>query len=321
MAARANELIAEIQAQAAYAGLAPDIPDDIMSMLHARTAPSPRAVPRMGPAGARTVPGFSNGGNYMGPSAPEGGGFAKPPIPSRAPSGEVHAAVKAADSKFDGSSIKDSSVRKIVQDVVGKNEGHPTSINWNDNGHGISVGIFQWNQKSGELPMLLQRMAKDHPEEFKKAFGADAENMQKESFIRTANISPNSRLGAEMQTALNDPVLQQTEVQLAGEKVQNCAGVAAKHGVTSEAGTAMFVDLVNQFGMGDEKRGAMKYLLAAENHGGSEEQKFQTLDASSRRDSHWRADRNPKVVQEIKEANLSFQQGSMLGGADGSQSA
>jgi hypothetical protein len=296
----ANALIAQIQADAAQAGLAPDIPDSIMRMLVAHDVPAPHAVSRHLGGGMTAAPGAGNGG-----MAPPQGSYERPPIPSRAPQGEVHQRVEPTNVKFDPSSIHDPAVRAIVDKVVAKNEGHPNSINWNDNGYGISVGIFQWNQKAGELPGLFKAMW-DNPaakQVMIDKFGPDVAQKlgTDESFVRRANFSPNNDLGAHLQATLNDKAVQNVEVQMAAAKVVHLQQVANSKGIHSAAAIGLYVDLVNQLGEG----GAAKYINQAAAAGGGEGNKYQTLLACSS-ENRWRSTRNKTVDKEIKDAGLSL---------------
>jgi len=298
--ATANALISQIQADAAQAGLAPDIPSSILSMLAAHDVPSPQAVARHSAGGQMASPGGGNGG-----MAPSPGSYERPPIPSRAPQGDVHARVAPTNVSYDSSSIHNPAVRAIVDKVVGKNEGKPNSINWNDNGYGISVGIFQWNQKAGELPMLFKAMYEDPAAKqvMIAKFGADiAQKLgTDESFVRRANFSPNNDLGAHLQETLNDKSVQQVEVAMAGKKVVHLQEVANSKGIHSAAAIGLYVDLVNQLGEG----GAAKYLNQAASASGGEGDKYQTLLASSS-ENKWRGKRNQTVDKEIKDAGLSM---------------
>jgi hypothetical protein len=164
-------------------------------------------------------------------------------------------------------------IQHIMERVVSKNEGKVTSVNWNDNGAGVAVGMFQWNQRRGELPDLMQRMAQEKPEAFKAAFGRYADKMTNESFVRSANISPNNELGAAMQKAMNDPELQKVQYEMAAEKVAKCATIGRQYGLTSEAGVAVLTDIVNQVGMGSVSRGTggVSDLARAASAGGGDE--------------------------------------------------
>ncbi|MBU6455188.1 MAG: hypothetical protein KGS72_25685, partial [Cyanobacteria bacterium REEB67] len=103
----------------------------------------------------------------------------------------------------EGPRIGDDLKGRIVK-AIGTNEGDLTHITRNDAGHGISVGIRQWNQKRGELPDLLKSMHDKNPEKFDSTFGPYAKNLQHESYVRRANMAHNPDLMKRMGKALAD---------------------------------------------------------------------------------------------------------------------
>lgn len=178
-----------------------------------------------------------------------------------------------------------NSVDKVVS-LISRNEGKANSINWNDAGHGISVGLQQSNQRVGNLPELLKAMHKENPEKFDAYFGRNASKMLNESFVRRANFSPNNELGRAMQRAVNDPELQKAQLDLTREHVRRAAEMARRMGIRSTMGVALVADLTNQFGEG----GAMKYLRQARGRH-SEEDKIRAVANSSRSGHSHRAAR------------------------------
>src|SRR5262249_44902899 len=141
--------------------------------------------------------GAGGGGVSPGAGSDRGGGVAPSPSPS------------FDFSKMGGLDMS-SPVDKVVA-MVSANEGKPNSINWNDNGHGISVGLFQANQKSGELPLLLNKMHDANPQLFSQVFGKQANNMLNENYVRGANFSQGNELGKAMQDAVNRPEFQKVQ--------------------------------------------------------------------------------------------------------------
>lgn len=158
-----------------------------------------------------------------------------------------------------------NNVDKVVA-LIGKNEGSATSINWNDAGSGISVGIQQCNQKTGNLPELLRKMHDQNPEKFEQYFGRYSDSLMSERFVRRAHFSPRNELGRAMQAAIKDPEFQRTQVTLVREHVVRAAEIAQGLGIKSTMGVALVADLTNQFGEG----GAVKYLRQAHNRRGEE---------------------------------------------------
>lgn len=168
-----------------------------------------------------------------------------------------------------------SDVDKVVA-LIGQNEGKANSINWNDNGAGISVGIQQSNQRGGNLPELLQRMHEANPQKFNQIFGANASRMLNENFVRNAHFSPRNDLGRAMVKAVNEPEFQRAQVTLVREHVERAAEIARGLGIKSTMGVALVADLTNQFGEG----GALKYLRQARGRH-SEEAKISAIARAS----------------------------------------
>ncbi|HEY9868234.1 MAG TPA: hypothetical protein V6D08_03645 [Candidatus Obscuribacterales bacterium] len=137
-----------------------------------------------------------------------------------------------------------------VVDAISRNEGSFTSINWNDNGHGISVGKAQFNQKAGELPSFLKKCHDADPQRFNEIFGPYAQQMLDERFVRSASITRGSDLGNRMQALLREPFCQQVQTELLRAKVVKAFELSQKYGHTSELFVAQVADMGNQFGWG-----------------------------------------------------------------------
>lgn len=182
-----------------------------------------------------------------------------------------------------------SNVDKVVALVSG-NEGGPTSINWNDNGAGISVGFFQANQKAGKLPELLQRMHEANPERFNQIFGRQANQMLNENFVRRAHFSPRNELGRHMQAALLEPDFQRVQVVMLREHVMRANEIARSLGIKSTLGVALIADLTNQYG----EAGALGFLSQARRRRG-EVNKIQAIANASNGES-FRAGRYSRIV-------------------------
>jgi hypothetical protein len=147
--------------------------------------------------------------------------------------------------------------------VVSSNEGKPTSIDWNDNGKGVSVGIFQANQKVGELPDVLHKLAADEQgqQAIASTLGTDvAEAVQNNpEVVRNYSFSPKNSLGKGLKKLVHNPVFLKLQLALLRHKVARAADVAAEYGIHSTAGVAVCADLINQWGPG----GAQRWLQAA----------------------------------------------------------
>jgi len=149
--------------------------------------------------------------------------------------------------------IGDDLKGRIVK-AIGANEGDLNHITKNDNGHGISVGIRQWNQKRGELPDLLKSMHDKDPQKFDQTFGPYAKNLQNEKWVRHANMAGNHDLMKRMKTALDDPEFQKVQVDKAREFAQKSIDTAQRYGLKTEQGAALVADITNQMGEGGARR-------------------------------------------------------------------
>lgn len=163
-----------------------------------------------------------------------------------------------------GKNLNGSLTDRIIGAVSG-NEGNFSTITKNDNGHGVSVGIRQWNQKVGELPDLLKSMHDKDPDKFNNIFGKYSNNLQSESWVRHANMAGNHDLMNRMKTALADPEFQQVQVDKARDFTNRTIQTAKNFGFHSELGQALVSDLSNQLG----EAGARNLLRRAGLHPGS----------------------------------------------------
>lgn len=302
----AASLIAAIESQYAAANRSPEIPADLLEALYApANIPAPRVVKRGGGGGGSA--GWGGGGGNMGgnrsffnpgraPSVPRGDGGGASGGP-RDVSGNTG---KAYDFSSMGGLDKNSPVDRVVS-LISANEGKPTSINWNDNGHGISVGMFQANQKSGELPMLLKKMNESNPQLFQQVFKEHAGDMLNERFVRSAHFSKNNELGRMMQEAVNQPEFQKVQLDMIREKVAHASDVAKQYGVESTLGVAIFADLINQCGEG----GAKPYFRAALSRGNEQDKIRAVVNASQ--SNPYRGDRAQKIARSgLVSANETF---------------
>jgi hypothetical protein len=137
-----------------------------------------------------------------------------------------------------------------VTTIVSKCEGPGCfeTINWNDNGHGMSVGKAQWNQKKGEMPQLYERWATKDPKRFNAVFGNYAVRMLDENWLRDTNISKGSDLGDRIAKSLKEPTMQETQTDLLREKAEKAVRLAAEYKHTSELFVAQVADVANQMG-------------------------------------------------------------------------
>ncbi len=142
---------------------------------------------------------------------------------------------------------------RVISTVAG-NEGGLTTLTKNDAGHGISVGIRQWNQKRGELPDLLKSFHDKNPEKFDATFGRYADRLLNEKYVRKANLAGNKEIMRGMKIALADPEFQEVQVDKFRKFADKSAETAKKYGLKSELGAALVADITNQMGEGGLRR-------------------------------------------------------------------
>ena len=186
--------------------------------------------------------------------------------------------------QLQNTSSSDSAFDRIAE-VVSRHEGRPDSINWNDNGAGVSAGMFQANQKRGELPSLLRAMEQANGELFAHIFGqgfanlvkSEPEKIRKIEFTAGCGNKPNS-LGLRLEKALAEPLFQEVQRKMLREKIVHAACVANEYGLTSERGVALVADLINQLGEGRRtgSSGARRYLNFARSQF-TEDEKIATI--------------------------------------------
>ena len=152
--------------------------------------------------------------------------------------------------------IKDF-VDKLVWAISG-NEGNYTTVNPNDAGHGISIGIRQWNQKSGELPELLRSWHDHDPAKFESIFGHYSGDLLNEHFVRGTDFWRQPGLMEDVKKALADQEFQQVQLDLARQFVVNSVQLGYDNGFRSELALADIADVINQCGSGGFTR-ALKH--------------------------------------------------------------
>ena len=147
--------------------------------------------------------------------------------------------------------VSGDAVDRLI-DYTAQNEGGGRYDAWNpnDNGAGVSFGLIQFNQQKGSLPGLLQRMNDANPEKFRNIFGADADRLTDENWVRNANLStPEWR--ERFKAAGADPEFQGVQRQLAREQYfEPTNRYAEEYGLGSERARAMMFDTAVQYGVG-----------------------------------------------------------------------
>ncbi|MCB9638585.1 MAG: chitosanase [Myxococcales bacterium] len=150
---------------------------------------------------------------------------------------------------------RDQAIDRLI-DYTARNEGGGRYDTWNpnDNGHGVSFGLIQFNQKSGSLPTLMNRMSQANPERFNQIFGPYADNMRNPEWVRNANLN-DPDIKARMLQAGREPEFQKVQRDLAREGYfEPTNRLAEQYGITSERGRAMLFDTAVQYGLGSASR-------------------------------------------------------------------
>ncbi len=161
--------------------------------------------------------------------------------------------------------------RLIDQTAAHESGGNYSNWNANDNGHGVSFGLIQFNQKVGSLPTLFQKMYQKNPEKFKQYFGSQTQNFLNPSWVRSANLN-NPTLKKMIKAAGRDPEFQKVQRDLArSEYFDPADAIAKKYGIKSERGRSMMFDAAVQFGVGGMKK-KLRQAVAQAGPGASERQ-------------------------------------------------
>jgi hypothetical protein len=168
---------------------------------------------------------------------------------------------EAADVQFESRPSPEFVAR--VAKLFQRCEGCYDSVNWDDNGHGISIGMAQWNQKRGEMPDLLERWAQADPRKFNAIFGPYAAKLCDEHYVREITITRGSDLANRLEKALKEPAFQTVQANMINEKVVRAVRLSREHGHDSELFVAQVADIANQMGWGGV-RSALRRSKAAE---------------------------------------------------------
>ncbi|HEY9774279.1 MAG TPA: hypothetical protein V6C81_10810 [Planktothrix sp.] len=131
----------------------------------------------------------------------------------------------------------------VTHNEVGK--GSPTVFNPNDHGHGVSVGLMQWNQRKGMLPDLLKRFHESDPRKFDAIFGNNAKNALSDKWVREADFT-SGPLRDELVASL--PAFAAVQYKMREEQIQVGCNEAYEHNLTALRGTGVAADLVNHLG-------------------------------------------------------------------------
>lgn len=202
----------------------------------------------------------------MVPGSEQATKVAAKPEPKIEPKPETKGVQKAASSEarhplMKGGDSCDGDWAKMVAKWVTQNEGSKDkhlAYNANDMGHGISVGLLQWNQEKGKLPDLLKSWHDKNPRKFNTMFSEHAADLLKDSWVRTADFNGNKTLYAGMRKALADSEFQGVQDHLRNQNMVRACNVATDHGFKSLRGRAVVSDLFNQLGEGGARSALRK---------------------------------------------------------------
>jgi hypothetical protein len=139
--------------------------------------------------------------------------------------------------------------KQLIGDWVTQNEvgakASPLTYNPNDHGHGVSVGLMQWNQKKGKLPELLQAFHDSDPRRFDAIFGGNAQNVLNVQFVKQADFTSGA-LNRSLIESLT--AFQSVQYELRNKQVELGCEKAYQHNFTALRGVGVSADLVNHLG-------------------------------------------------------------------------
>jgi hypothetical protein len=150
--------------------------------------------------------------------------------------------------------VVEPGVSKVIA-RVSRNEGGYDSLNLNRDGAGLSFGILQWAQSTGDLGRLLAAMDQADHALFGSAFGPDAP-----ALLATTSAGSTAAVGgmvlwaepwvSRFRAAGRTPAFQrvQDELAYAGVHFQGALAVSAFLRVRTERAVALFFDTAVQQG-------------------------------------------------------------------------
>jgi hypothetical protein len=139
-----------------------------------------------------------------------------------------------------------TAIDRII-DITARTEGGGRYDAWNpdDNGHGVSYGLIQFNQQSGTLPELLKSMHSADAGLFYDVFsrtGTDPSDFLDADWVRNAELNSPQYFNALIEAA-QYPVFQRAQRDLARIiYFAQTDALAKKYGLFSERAYAMIFD-------------------------------------------------------------------------------
>ncbi len=155
-------------------------------------------------------------------------------------------------------------VPRVIRRVM-RHEGGYDSLNLNTDGAGLSFGILQWPQRTGDLARVLAAMYAADATTFQRVFGPDWPKLLQAVNSRSLAPVASAVLWAEpwvsrFRAAGRHPPFQEAQDKLAreGEHFQAAEAVARKLNVPTERALALFFDTAVQQGAGAADQVAAK---------------------------------------------------------------
>lgn len=198
-------------------------------------------------------------------------------------------------------------------DLLARNEGGVhgySTFNPNDNGFGIAYGAWQFNQKRGSLPKLIQMMYQKAPITFIRIFGeATTKQLLDPALILSSDLSSNFYRIRFMEAGQHVP-FQKCQRDLVASEYLKPTLIQCKHfGIKSERGIAMCVDVAIQYGVGGlteklhgvrkfatEKNALMKLAELADTHEYDATRRHNLLHSTELSDDPWVPNNAPAPI-------------------------
>jgi hypothetical protein len=168
--------------------------------------------------------------------------------------------------------VEGSRVESWARNVVtwvSRSEGPPDALNRNLDGQGLSFGVLQWTQRSGNLGVLLGALFETDPTAFAATFGPSWARVLEAA--RRGSLEPvdGARLWDEpwatrfIAAGRHPPFVEaQWRLAASGEHWRGAESVAARFGVRTERAMALFFDRSVHQGPAGARRVAEQLIAA-----------------------------------------------------------
>lgn len=209
----------------------------------------------------------------------------------------------------DTMAVTAAQIKKVVSVACGiiySREGSYGSVNRNDNKHGMSIGICQWNAYWGRALPLLQSIVKKDTGQAKDILGESLYNEIAGSSAGAWNKQDRTATEAEAEAIselLKTPQGKEAQDDLAEKDITAYVKNGVKAGLVSQKALAYYADLENQGGSGAGKRIA---TAAGNDAGGVKNVGLDKIHAYALKDDAMGQyeDRRAKVYKAVKESEL-----------------